>query len=748
MTTADQPTSVRPDRQFTIGGDSKQSPKLGAFLGVFTPTLLTILGAIMYLRFGWVVGNVGLLVALSIVVLANSITFITTLSFSAIATNTRVGVGGAYFIISRSLGLELGGAIGLPLFLSQVFSVTLYAFALAESFRHVLPWLPLDVTAFVIILGVGVLSNKGADVALRAQIPIMVLVGLSMVALAIGALTGSPVVAPEGAPELGPPEGYWAVFAVFFPAVTGVMAGLGLSGDLEDPRSSIPKGSITATLAGFAVYVCIVILLAIGADSYMLREEEMIWTKIAFGGPFFVLLGMWGAIFSSAVGSILGAPRTLQALINDHASPHSFLGKLAASRDGGEPIAGLVFSVILALGAVLLGDLNTVAQVVTMFYLTVYGAVNLVAALETLSGDASWRPKLRVPWVLSLAAGLACIAVMFLINPLASLAAIAIQLALWFGFQRLERRADWGDMRRDIYEALIRWALVRLRTRPTTARNWRPHILVFADDVARRLDLVRFANWFSQDRGVVTVCELVEGDVLDDPIDLPARHEVMNKVLDENGLVVFGEVDVVHRIDRGIVDVVQANGIAGLDSNTVMLGWPNADNLIQFLGVMKRLEKLNKSVIIGRPRASAPAREGRRRAIHVWWGGLERNGDMMLLLAHLLTRNPEWRGADIQVSSVASNESTRSDTEGLLKALLPEARIDARTRVLVKPKDKSIRDVIHEESARADVVFLGLATPAPGEEAAYAQRLADLSEGLGTVFFVKNASPFVGKLAL
>src|SRR5690606_38351417 len=124
---------------------------------------------------------------------------------------------------------------------------------------------------------------------------------------------------------------------------------------------------------------------------------------------------------------------------------HSRLGRLANATYSGEPVFGLALATLLALGAVFLGDLNTVAEVVTMFYLTVYGAVNLVAALETLSGDASWRPKLRVPWIFSLAAGVACFAVMFLINPGAGVAAIAIELLLWLGFQRLERRADWGD---------------------------------------------------------------------------------------------------------------------------------------------------------------------------------------------------------------------------------------------------------------------------------------------------------------
>ncbi len=227
--------------------------KLGAFLGVFTPTMLTVLGVIMYLRLGWLVGHLGIERIILIAVIANTITLITTLSFSSVATNIHVGGGGAYYIISRSLGLEIGGAIGLPLFLSQAFSVTLYAFGLAEALQFVLPQIPLQTSAFIIVVVVAVLAFLGAKLALKIQIPLMMLIGTSLVALTIGAaskFTGSVFTQIPVSGEVN----FWVGFAVFFPAVTGVMAGLGLSGDLKDPGKSIPRGSIIAVLIGFIVY--------------------------------------------------------------------------------------------------------------------------------------------------------------------------------------------------------------------------------------------------------------------------------------------------------------------------------------------------------------------------------------------------------------------------------------------------------------------------------------------------------------
>lgn len=721
----------------------RSSGKLGTFLGVFTPTILTILGVIMYLRFGWVLGQLGLLQTLLLVFLANALTLITSLCLSAVATNSRVGVGGAYFIISRSLGLEIGAAIGLPLFLSQAFSVTLYAFGLAESLRFVWPAVPVGPAAFVIILAVGALAFRGAGAALRSQLPIMGLIALSLLALGLGALYRPDPEATVLAGAAGE-VGFWTVFAVFFPAVTGIMAGLSLSGDLEDPKSSIPRGTLLATLTGLAVYLLVPVLLALGTSPATLREDPLVWTRVAVLGPWLVVPGLWGAIFSSAVGSMLAAPRTLQALAMDQMAPRQ-LATLSGKQQ--EPVFGLSVTLAIALGAVFLGSLNAVATVVTMFFLTVYGTVNLVAALEKLSGNPSWRPRVQVHWAVSLAGAVGCFAVMVLINLPASIAAVVIELGLWLLLKRRERKEDWGDLRRDIYEAIIRWALIRLSNRPMTARNWRPHILVFVGNIERRLELVRYGAWLSEDRGVVTVCELVVGDLLDLDLDTNERQRQIDELLKREGIVAFGEVDVVQDIEGGIVAVAQANGIAGIESNTVLLGWPDSqERLVHFLRVIRRFRRLNQSLLIGKVQPLGPSVEGRPRTIHLWWGGLERNGDLMLLLSYLLSRNPEWRDADIHIKSIASNQLMQRKTERLLAQLIPEIRIKARIEVMVKPDSITVKELIHRQSAKADLVFLGLATPEEGKEEDYAQRLSELAAGLPSLIFVHNGSLFIGEL--
>jgi len=723
---------------------SSSKKGLGAFVGVFTPTILTILGVIMYLRFGWVVGQVGLLKTLVIVAIANLITLATSLSLSSIATNTRVGGGGAYFMISRSLGLEIGGAIGLPLFLSQAFSVTLYAYGLAESLRILWPKLPLLPVSLTVIVAVALISYRGASFALKAQIPIMILIGLSLFALGAGALTSAPALTVEKITDFTPVS-FWHVFAVFFPAVTGIMAGLSLSGDLADPRKSLPRGTLAAVLCGFVVYLVVPVFLTVGADSQTLRTDSLVWTRISVFGPWLILPGLWGAIFSSAVGSMLGAPRTLSALASDKLVAKFLKPKVSAH--GKESLAGYAVTLFLALAAALLGDLNTVATVVTMFFLSVYGLVNLVAAIERIAGNPFWRPTLHTPWYISLPAAFACFGVMLLIHWPATIIALSVEFFLWLFFKQRIRKESWGDVRRDLYEAMIRWALIRLSKRPMTARNWRPHILIFTSNLEKRLDLVQYGIWFSENRGVVTACELVEGDIMKMEIDTAARQRKLESVLQEEGICAFAEVNVVWNVERGILAVSQANGLAGLESNTILLGWPDdPERLASFLRLGRHLVQFERSLVIGNPGFIKLSHEGHTRSIDVWWGGLKRNGDLMLLLAYLLSQNPEWHNARIRILSLASNELMHRSTSQFLEQLISEIRIDADIIVSLKPKDKTVFEVMCEESKDADIVLLGLALPEEGEEGPYVERMIEMAECLPNCFFVNNGSLFIGDL--
>ncbi len=719
-----------------------QSPhKFGTFMGVFTPSILTILGVIMYLRFGWMVGNVGLLAALFIVTISTSITFVTSLSVSAVATNMQVGVGGEYFLVSRSLGLEIGGAIGVPLYLARAVSVTLYAFGLAEALRFVWPGVPIQPVAAAIIVIITAIAAKSAALTLKIQLPLMAAVFISIVVMAMGVFKNPHPAILTGA--AGPDVTFWIVFAVFFPAVTGFTAGVGLSGDLKNPSRSIPLGSVAAVVVGYIVYMGISVVLAFAAPAEELISNTLIWQKVSIV-PFLILPGMFGAILSSAIGSILAGPRVLQALSTDGIMP-SKLGKV--SPKSGEPLTAIYITGGISLAAVLLGDLNTIAPVVTMFFLTFYTSINLVAGLEMLIGDPSYRPRIRVPWYISFAAAGGSIAVMFLINKVACVVAIAIELIIYFRLRRRAMEAAFGDLRSGLLHTLIKGSLEKLKMFPPKPRNWRPFILLFAGDVRKRVELVRFATWLNQQRGLVTVSHIFKGSLEDFDKDLNAIAAESDRFLLKHGLRTFPETILAPSFVEGVELIVQANGMASLTSNTVMFGWSEKpERLAEFLKIMRRIARLGKSTIICKTGEKAVHTGRRTRRIDVWWGGRQNNGDMLLLLAHLLSLNPEWRGGKINIKSFARDEEEREKTQDGLARMIPEIRIKAETEVCLFQEGQTISEQIKERSRGAEVVFLGLAVPEVGKEEAYARRLLKLVPDLPNVVLVKNSSYFAGDL--
>ena len=719
--------------------------KFGTFLGVFTPSVLTILGLIMYLRFGWVVGNVGLIWTLVIVFLASSITFITGLSASAIATNMTVGVGGEYYMVSRSLGLELGGAIGIPLYFCRTLSVTFYCFGMAEALILFWPeaWGPIPsyaiqlITAVIIIM-ITILSGKSAALVLKAQIPILILVGLSILALVFGGLLG-PLHAPQiNSSYESAPEGFWYVFAVFFPAVTGFTAGIGMSGDLKDPKKSIPIGTLGAVLTCLVIYLLIPVIIASSgkvSSGDLLNASDGIhnWTKIALFGGLFIFPAVLGAILSSAFGSILNGPRVLQALSTDGLGP-SLFSKL--SKTGQPEIATWVTGGI-ALLAVFLGGLNTVAVLVSVLFLTLYVAINLSAVIEVLVSEPSYRPRIKVPWMISLLGAIGAVFVMFLISPIACIVALVIEIGIFIFLKRRTLEQQWGDVGSGLWLNIAKRALLNHSKQRRNPRNWRPQILLFAKDIEDRLPLVKLGAAISQNKGVFTISQLV---IIDEHVSfetLEGKRNEMRKAIQQYGIEAFCEVNVVMDIKNGTREIAKAHGIAGMKSNTIMEGWSvGAEGRLKQLNNLRMLARSGKNILF--VRFGQKALEQNEKKITMWWGGKNANGDLMLLLAYLLSITTGYRNHIIEIVSIVSNKDEINILKAYIENQLPKARIMANVEILVQG-EKSIQDLIIERSLNSEIVFIGLKLPEIGEEAKIADWLNKVSENLKTTIFVYNA---------
>lgn len=450
--------------------------KLGTFAGVFTPTILTILGVIMYLRLGWVVGNAGFGGALIIILLAKMITVTTGLSIAAIATNTRVGAGGSYALISRSLGLEAGSAVGIPLYLSQTLGGAMYISGFTEAWVALFPAHdPIIVGISVLILVLGI-SLLGAQFAMRTQYVIMFIIGVSLVSFFSAVSSTPPQIVVWGD---FPQASFWAVFAIFFPAVTGIEAGAAMSGDLKDSKKSLPLGMLTAIAVSFVIYVVVAFFLDHYADASTLVSNNTIMMDIS-RWRIAIAAGVLGATLSSALGSVVGAPRTLMAMGSDKVVP--FFRFFAKKTEADEPVISIIFTALAILTSLLLGDLDTIAPLLTMFFLITYATINLAVALQLGIGIPSFRPLFRVHISIPIIGFLWAVVVMFMVNPIfAGVAWVLIIIAYLVQVKR-GLQAPWGDVRAGMFIAMAEWSARQSEKLKSHPKTWKPNILVPVED--------------------------------------------------------------------------------------------------------------------------------------------------------------------------------------------------------------------------------------------------------------------------
>jgi solute carrier family 12 sodium/potassium/chloride transporter 2 len=718
----------------TTDGSQTRGAGFGTFAGVYTPSILTILGVIMYLRFGWVVGNVGLIRTLVIVTICTSITALTALSMAAIATDRRVRAGGAYYMISRSLGVETGGAVGIPVYFALAFSVALYTIGFAESVVRVFPGVDQRILAAVTTLVVAVLAIVSARLVIRAQYFIMTAIALSLISFVFGGPIESTELQLQ--PAAAPAAGFWAVLAVFFPAVTGIEAGVNMSGDLKDPAKSIPRGTLAALVTGYVVYMILPVFLSLRADASTLIEDPLVMRRMAFWGDA-ILLGVWGATLSSALGSILGAPRVLQALARDGVLPRWMRVLGRGSGEDDEPRIGTIVTLGVALGAVSLGELNLIAPILTMFFLASYFTVNLAAGLEGALGSPSFRPSFRVHWSLSLLGAVGCLVVMFLINALATVVAAVIIGSVFLWLERRELRTAWGDVRRGVLLSIARSVLLRLDSEEADPKNWRPNLLVLSGAPTSRWHQIDLARSLTHNRALMTVATVLRSGSRDAG-RRAGLERTIREYLERRGVQAVVRVVEAEGPFQGAQALVSSYGFGALVPNTILMGASEqADVREAYCETIASFHRARRNVIVLRHNEERGF--GDRRRIDVWWGGLQKNGGLMMLLSYLLRTSMEWRRARVCVKLVVPDDEAAAAAGANLRSIIEGLRIGAEADVLVGRREEFPR-ILRETSADADLVFLGLAPPDKVPDfTAYYEKLQENTAGLPTTAFVLAA---------
>jgi len=688
--------------------------KLGTFSGVFTPSVLTILGIILFLRLGYVVGNAGFGRALIIITLANAISVLTSISLSAIATNIKVKGGGDYYLISRTLGPEFGGAIGLVLFLAQSVSIAFYCIGFGEATTVLLPQNIFANPRIIAVLAISFLfifAWLGADWATRFQYVVMALLVGALFSFFVGGIPRWEL--STMVENWKPPAeslNIWVLFAIFFPAVTGFTQGVSMSGDLKNPGSSLPLGTFMAVGISIIVYFGAAIVFAGVLPREMLIQDYSAMKRVA-RFSFLIDAGVVAATLSSAMASFLGAPRILQSLASDRIFP--FLMPFAKG-DGplDNPRRAVLLSAAIALGTIGLGQLNLIARVVSMFFLISYGLLNYATFYEARTASPSFRPKFK--WFdlrLSLLGFLACLLVMLAIDFKVGLIAVSILLAIHQYLKRTSGPARWADSRRSYYLQRARENLLNAYIEPEHDRDWRPQILAFSKDAHRRSMLLSFASWLEGKSGLTTVVKILEGKgvkmlKMQEETEKEFRSDISELGFDAFPLVVFGSDSEV-----ALSTLIQSIGIGPMKANTILLNWLDPKSKTHdafreryFIRNLKAAYGMGKNIVIlGADEykwEQLQTASVKKRRIDVWWWG-GATSRLMLLFAYLITRSEPWEEAEIRVLAAGYAKDSPEAMEDL-KHSLNEARIDAEPIIVTDIDTKKL----FEYSSDAAVVFL------------------------------------------
>jgi len=752
---------------------------------VFFTAIATILGAIMFLRFGFAVGQVGFMGAVAIILIGHAVTIPTAMAIAEIATNQKVEGGGEYYIISRSFGLVIGSTIGIALYLSQAISVAFYVMAFSEAFTIFfeslivsmpmpdwLVWLLRQKQTIGIpglLLLTYVMLTKGADLGVKLLYSVVTVLAISLFAFFIGTteyskthqfdpflsitdvrenpdafktdtsqLEGSndgvfnsnreaaTVQNGQGSMEEqqtdnrdgdGIPDAiaFFIVFSIIFPAFTGMTAGVGLSGDLKDPGKSIPLGTLAATLCGMLMYFLIAWKLTVSAPPHELADTSgLIMADIAWQGWWIIPLGLAAATISSALGSIMVAPRTLQAIARDGIFPtpkfNHWLSKGKGKKD--EPYNASVITIVIAALFILMGALDSVAQIISMFFMVTYGSLCLISFLNHFAADPSYRPKFKSRWYVSLFGALSCFALMFFMNAVYALLAIVLILILfvWVVSNNQDKRNLAVIFQGVIFQLSRQMQVFLQKSEKEQTQSWRPSTIAISEDSFTRFSAFQLLRWIAYRHGFGTYIHYIKG-YLSKESNLEAARckKQLIAMADVSHSNVFIDTMVSPSFTSTVAQSIQLPGIAGKENNLLLFEFHknHPDNLLDIVDNLGLIKSVDFDLII---LASSERGFGLKKQIHLWISPYDfENANLMILLAYILLGHPDWKEATINIHAIFPEDTIEEERERLFLLIQTgQLPISPKNIEFITQKSAmSIKNIINQKSKDADLTIVG-----------------------------------------
>lgn len=691
---------------------------------VFFTAISTILGAIVFLRFGYAVGTVGYVGIIFILILGHMVTIPTSLAISELATNKRVEGGGEYYIISRSFGLNIGATIGIALYLSQAISVAFYVIAFTEAFQFLFDYLretyefflPRQAISVPIMLILSVLIlKKGANLGVKALYFVVAILALSIILFFLGNNEATNEISFNLAnAEFRNSEQFYTVFAIIFPAFTGMTAGVGLSGDLKNPAKSIPLGTVTATALGFIIYFFISYKLANSATPKELIGNQFVMSEIALLGWIIIPLGLAASTISSALGSVMVAPRTLQALANDKSFPVKMINRwLNKTRiKDNEPINASIITCMIALVFVALGDVDVVAQIISMFFMITYGSLCLISFLNHFGASPSYRPSFKSKWYISLIGFLTSVYVMFQISIVYSFLAffIMVLLYIYINYIHKNRKGLSSIFTNTIFQINRNLQLYLQKSKVVkSSTDWRPSVICISKNSFSRDSAFKLTNWISYKYGFGTYLHRIEEYCSANSFEKSQKElsRLINNYGDNSH--VYIDTIISPSYTSAIAHAIQIPSISGMENNMLILEYDkeNPDGLVDIIDNFKLINSSNFDVCIF---ASSRKPIIYKNGIHIWITTTDaENANLMIILSFILLGHPDWKNSNIKIFDICKqdeiNEVKKQMSELIEKGRLPIT--SQNINILVKEVDKSYNSIINSISTDAGLTIIG-----------------------------------------
>ncbi|KAJ6810646.1 putative cation-chloride cotransporter 1 [Iris pallida] len=739
------------DVSITLGRPMQSGPKLGTMMGVFVPCLQNILGIIYYIRFSWIVGMAGVGESLVLVAFCGSCTFLTGISLSAIATNGAMKGGGPYYLIGRALGPEVGVSIGLCFFLGNAVAGAMYVLGAVETFLGAVPAAgffresvtivsnstmngtaatttvvstpslhDLQLYGIVVTILLCFIVFGGVKIINKVAPAFLIPVLFSLFCIFIGifaaprsnassGITGLRMstfkdnwssdyqrTTNAGIPDLQGPV-YWSfneLVGLFFPAVTGIMAGSNRSASLKDTQRSIPIGTLAATLTTSFLYLISVLLFGALATREELLTNRLLTASVAWPVPAIIYVGIILSTLGAALQSLTGAPRLLAAIANDDILP---VLKYFKVTEFDEPHLATLFTAFICIGCVVIGNLDLITPTITMFFLLCYAGVNLSCFLLDLLDAPSWRPRWKFHhWSFSLVGALICIVIMFLISWSFTVVSLALASLIYYYVSIKGKAGDWGDGFKSAYFQLALRSLRSLGANQVHPKNWYPIPLIFCrpwgklpENVPCHPKLADFANCMKKKgRGMSIFFSIIDGDYHELAEDAKTACRQLSTYIDYKRCEGVAEIIVAPTMSEGFRGIVQTMGLGNLKPNIVVMRYPEIwrrENLTQipstFVSIINDCIIANKAVVIVKGLDEWPGEYQRQYGtIDLYW--IVRDGGLMLLLSQLLLTKESFESCKIQVFCIAEEDTEAEELKADVRKFLYDLRMQAEVIVV------------------------------------------------------------------